>query len=158
MADRDPFYVGYLPLPASIKRFILPWVVGSVVLAIAVGIAIASQHSEPGDGVWDTGQVVTIEGVLTVDPYPLLRVENEDGTVRTCILVEQGKLGVQQRIEDESIEEGGVMATGFLIERDGRTVLELDGTDPNALVQLDEVYAILPAPEGPDPVYAGRIA
>jgi len=130
-SESDPFYVGDLPLPRAIKRFIVPWVIGNLVLAICIGVVIAQQHRDPGDGTWDTGQAVTIEGVLTMNPYPLLRSEG-----RTYILVEQGKFGVQQRIEDDQIAAGNVSVTGYLIERDGRTVLELDDTQPNPIANV----------------------
>ena len=148
MSERDPFYVGYLPLPKSIKRFILPWLVGNLVLAVGIAAVVASQHREPGDGVWDTGQVVTIEGELSVDPYPLLRADG-----KTYILVEQGKIGVQARLQEAKLSNDAVQARGFLIERDGRTVLELDGTDINALVSLGKVYASAPGPDDlPTPI------
>lgn len=121
--ERDPFYVGYLPLPKAIRRFILPWLVGNLVLTVGIAAVIASQHREPGDGVWETSKAVTIEGGLTVDPYPLLHSEG-----KAYILVEQGKLGVQDRIKSEGLVPGTISATGFLIEREGRSVLELDST------------------------------
>lgn len=121
--DKDPFYVGYLPLPRPIKRFLVPWLMGNIVLAIGIAAVLAQQHRAPGDGTWETGQAVSIEGVLTIDPYPLLRTDT-----KTFVLVEQGKHGTQQRLSRESIKPGAVLATGFVIERDERTVLELDGS------------------------------
>lgn len=121
--DCDPFYVGYLPLPKAIKRFIVPWLVGNIVLAVGIAVIVSQQHREPGDGTWDTGQVVVIEGLLTSDPYPVLQTDSH-----TYILVEQGKIGVQDRLKAEGIESGPVTATGFLIEREGRHVLELDAS------------------------------
>ena len=128
--DKDPFYVGYLPLPAAIKRFLVPWMVGNFVLAIGIAAVLASQDREPGDGVWDTSSVVAIEGELVVDPYPLLKTSD-----KTFILVEQGKIGVMPRIKQKGIPEDVaqgvkliVVATGYVIERDGRSVFELDGS------------------------------
>lgn len=147
MSDKDPFYVGYLPLPQAIKRFIVPWLVGNIVLALGIAVVVAQQHREPGDGVWETGDAVTIEGELTVDPYPLLRSNG-----KTYILVEQGKLGVQRRLEAEGLYSGTVRARGFLIERNGRKVLELDSTEALPLQQLaimpvriEETIAVRPA-------------
>lgn len=134
MSEKDPFYVGYLPLPKAIKRFIVPWLVGNAVLAIGIAAVVASQHRAPGNGVWDTSQVVQIEGVLQTAPYPVLH--GYDG--RAYILVEQGKLGAQQRIESAGIAlpNTSVSVAGYLIERDGRKVLEIDGTMQDPISRL----------------------
>ncbi len=138
-AERDLFYVGYLPLPQSIKRFIVPWLIGNLVLAVGIAAVIAQQHRDPGDGVWQTGEAVTLEGWLEIEPYPILFVEDQ-----AYILVEQGKLGVQDRLSGRTADV--YMATGYLIEREGRRVLELDGADANALIEIDKVYAIAEVP------------
>ncbi|MBX2850313.1 MAG: hypothetical protein KTR15_01040 [Phycisphaeraceae bacterium] len=118
--ERDPFYVGYLPLPKAIKRFIVPWLVGNIVLAIGIAAVVASQHREPGDGVWGTGQSVKVEGWLELDPYPVLH-----GVDREIYLpVEIGKVGSQERINE--FERGLAIITGFVIKRDGRNVIEID--------------------------------
>lgn len=140
--ERDPFYVGYLTLPRTIKKFIVPWLVGNIVLSLGIAAIIAQQHREPGDGTWDTGQAMTIEGELTIDPYPLLRTKD-----KTYILVEQGKIGVQPRIDREDIPPGKVKVTGYLIERDGRTVLELDGSLSNPIATQSTQEAISEARE-----------
>ena len=85
-ADPQPFYVGYLPLPHAIKRFVVPWLAGNFVLVIGVALLLAQQHRAPGDGVWDTGQLGPREGILLVDPSPLLWTQDGD-----YIRVEQGK-------------------------------------------------------------------
>ena len=139
MAEQDPFYVGYLPLPKTIKRFLVPWLVGNIVLALGIAAVVAQQHREPGDGSWETGEAVTIEGDLYLHPYPLL-VSKET----TYILVEQGKLGVQSRVREEGITPGTVRATGFLVKREGRNVLELDSSQILPLNQL----AIIPVRVG----------
>ena len=132
MAELDPFYVGYRKMPAAIRRFVVPWLVGNLVLAVGVAALIAQQQREPGDGTWDTGRAVTFEGDLIAQPYPLICVDH-----RHYLLVEQGKFGVQQRLASGQIKEGPVVATGFLVERDGRRVLELDGSSGQALRQSE---------------------
>lgn len=140
--ERDPFYVGYLPLPRSIKRFLVPWLIGNLVLAGGIAAVIAQQHREPGDGVWETSNRSTYEGYLQRKPYPLLVTENG-----TYILVEQGKLGVQERLKGYEIGDR-VFVTGFLIERAGRKIIELDGseefpiTEQTGLRELREVQPI----------------
>lgn len=138
MSERDPFYVGYLPLPESIKRFIVPWLVGNVVLAIGIAVVVAQQHREPGDGVWETGAVVEVHGYLIKKPYPLLRTA--DGTY---LLVEQGKVGAQQRVEALHAEQF-VAVYGYLIERAGRKIIEIDDAqdDPIHTVVYEASFGV----------------
>ena len=136
-AERDPFYVGYLPLPKAIRRFIVPWLVGNIVLAVGIAAVIAQQHREPGDGVWETGHAVAIEGYIVDEPYPLL-VAKQD----TYLLVEQGKTGAQRRIFKELRRADFSQprkVTGFLIEREGRRILEIDSNHYEPIELLDEV-------------------
>ena len=133
--ERDPFYVGYLPLPQAIKRFIVPWLVGNVVLALGIAGVVAQQHGAPGDGVWDTANLIQINGKLVKEPYPLL--QTSDGTY---LLVEQGKIGSQDRVKD--LQAGGhYEVSGYLIEREGRKIIEIDGTlaEPIASIDSDQV-------------------
>lgn len=131
--ERDPFYVGYLPLPAAIKRFIMPWLVGNFVLAIGIAAVIAQQHREPGDGTWDTSEPITVYGWIETYPYAILKTKE-----RTYILVEQGKLGAGDRIKSEQGQAGWAKVTGYLVERDGRHVLELDGSRDKPIVQVSK--------------------
>lgn len=140
--ERDPFYVGYLPLPKWIKRFIVPWLVGNIVLALGIAAVIAQQHREPGEGVWETSSIVELEGAFVEEPYPILQGYNK----QTYILVGQGKIGAQDHVaffRDATL--GSVKARGYLIERDGRRILELisepgkPGLMPN--LAIDSAYS-----------------
>jgi len=123
--NNDPFYVGYLPMPPAIRRFIVPWLAGNLVLALCIAAAIASNHREPGGGVWDTTELVQFTGELVVEPYPLLRTESQG----TYLLVEQGKFGVQSRIKSLNFDTPAyVSVAGYRIERDGRKVIEVDSS------------------------------
>lgn len=124
--DDAPFYVGYLPLPGAARRFLVPWLAANFVLLAAVGVVLAQQQRDPGDGAWDTATPVTYEGVLTLDPYPLLHVmdaEEAEGPL-TVIPIEMAKLGSQERLAD--MGDRRVRLTGFPIRRGGRVVLGLE--------------------------------
>lgn len=124
-----PFYVGYLPLPGAIRRFLLPWLVANGVLLLAVGAVIAQQQRDPGDGTWQTAAPVTYEGVLTMDPYPVLHVTNaqESGGPLTVLPIEMAKRGAQDRLEGMGGQR--VRLTGYPIRRTGRVVLGLEAGD-----------------------------
>ncbi len=123
----DPFYVGYRALPRTHRLFLL----AAVPLALAlVGVgAVGLAVSQPawGDGQWRNAEAVTIEGVLRLDPYPTLHIAATDG-LRSYLLVRTGKLGSLAMLEDRRGELDGatVAARGWVIERDGRRMLELD--------------------------------
>ena len=131
--DRDLFYVGYLPLPKAIGRFLVPWLIGNFVLVVSVVVVVAQQHREPGNGLWQTGEPITVIGMLVDEPYPLLRTKD-----KSYILVEQGKRGVQDRLGGLDLGVSGAwQVTGYLIEREGRSILELDdGWRPSPLAPV----------------------
>jgi len=124
----EPFYVGYLKMPPAIRRFVLPWAVANMVLAIGLAVLLSQQHREPGDGSWDTGKAVTLNGWLDTDPYPVLKTVD-----KSYVLVEQGKRGVGARLDAVSLADGWVSVTGYVIERDGRRVLELDASSESPI-------------------------
>lgn len=90
----DDFYVGYLPLPRSDKRFLLGLVSLLVVGVTVASVLISSQQNDPGEGDWDLNNPVTVTGVLRTDPYVMLSVSNQAGeSVRNILLVTMGKIG-----------------------------------------------------------------
>lgn len=126
----DEFYVGYLPLPpshaASVRR-----AVGVVLVVAAVAAATLSlTHRSGGEGLWDTGHVVTFEGVLHENPYPLLTLDDNSSPV--C-LVEMGKHGAQER--SRGLDGARVRCEGWAITRDGRRILEL-APESSAITRL----------------------
>lgn len=125
--DRD-FYVGYLPTPARDARFLRFMVPAAVLLALGFALAVNISAPPAGDGSWDTGHEVVLEGELVAQPFPMLRVARADGSVERVLLVEMGKFGADARIARFAKGDGtrvAVRARGFLIERDGQRMIEL---------------------------------
>ena len=133
--DDDPrrdFFVGYLPLPTGDVGF-LRWFV-PLLAASLVGAALVTSgfQADPGDGSWDTGQEVTLQGELIAAPFPMLRLGNSAGSTECVLLVEMGKHGADARVAAIVGGDGGrvgVQARGFMIERDGQRMLELSEGD-----------------------------
>lgn len=131
----DEFYVGYLPMPPAYVfylRMLMP-----VLLWLAVGAAavVSSSQFDAGPGTWNTGQPQSFEGVVDARPYALLRVPGgANGAVfTTFLLVETGKFGGGKRAA--SFDGQYVRVSGWLIERDGRRMIELDpGDSPIAVI------------------------
>ncbi len=140
MSDsKDPFYVGYLPLPAGLKATVVMFIAIGVLGAIAMAFAIAPQQQDPGPGKWDTSTLFAIEGRLSVDPYPLVFVEDPESPFgsRAVILVSQMKFGAEKQAS--AFDGRRVRAEGNFITRHGRAVFELRAGD--ALVELGEEVA-----------------
>ncbi len=125
MATKDPFYVGYLPLPKSLKPVVMLfagiWILGMIGFAAL----LASKQQDPGSGVWDTSTTRLVEGYLTMDPYPLLHVSDPDSPsgTRSIVLVSPFKFGASERAR--AFAGQNVEVTGHFIRREGRAVFEL---------------------------------
>ncbi|MBI4718532.1 MAG: hypothetical protein HY763_12055 [Planctomycetes bacterium] len=137
---RDEFYVGYLPVPPGhlfYLRLLMP-----LLLWLAVGVAavVSGSHSDPGAGVWDTGRPQVLEGLLDVAPYPLLRVPSAKlgEPFTTYLLVETGKFGAGRRAAPH--DGRLVRVSGWLIQRDGRRMIELEPGD-GAIEPLESASA-----------------
>lgn len=138
--SRDPFYVGYLPLPASFRSLVRVFVAISVLGAAAMAFVLASRQRDPGTGQWESTTEFAIEGHLSVDPYPLIYVDDPEAKVgpRAVLLVSALKYGAAER--SAPFDGKRVRAKGYFITRDGRGLFELaEGED--AITVLSEESA-----------------
>jgi len=116
----DPgFYVGYLTLPPRDRSVLRVLVPALVVVFGALAALVASAQRDPGPAVWDTGQARTWTRLVRTDPYPVL--ETDDGTY---LVVETGKRTSRARLEHLDLTTATL--TGFLLERTGRRMIELE--------------------------------
>lgn len=131
-APREEFYVGYLPTPPGIVLFLRYLLPPLLILTAGFAGILAALHGNPGSGVWDTATPRALEGVLVAAPYPMVRVRDAESAAgfRTYFIVEQGKFAGGQRAA--RFDGQFMRARGWLLERDGRRMLELDG-DPDDL-------------------------
>lgn len=152
-AERDPFFIGWNPMPRRYARFLLP-VAGVLLVALAVGGAVlAWGQRSPGPGTWADG-TTTFTGVVYAEPYAMIRVPGESGAQpRTVLLVNEGKFGAKDRVK--SLDGRPVRVSGTLLSRDGWQMLELaDNNDGLRATDLSEAeQAVLrrppPRPLGP---------
>jgi len=115
-------YVGYRRAPAPHRRAMRLLVPALALLLVAVAALTAASQRDPGDGVWDTGNVREFEGVVVGGPYPMLATDDD-----VMLVVEAGKVGSQARL-------GGLLGhrvrlSGFLLERADRRMIELEPGD-----------------------------
>lgn len=144
----DEFFIGWLPTPPGYARRCLIVAIGVVVLAAAVAAVVAAQQHHPGPGRWDTDAVVQVDGYLFTRPYPMLRVPASGGQAsRTILLVEKGKFGARSRAESLGAHVDGlpVRASGTMLRRDGRMMLELGaGAAGLRPLKTEESHALAP--------------
>lgn len=145
--SRDEFFVGYAPAP--------PWLVFYVRLlmpllfwaAIGAAAMVSSSQTDPGAGQWHNGEVRTFDGLISAAPYPLIRVPTArlDPPMETLLLVETGKHGANRAA---AFDGQTVRVRGWLIERDGRRMVELEPED-GAIERLNDVDGAQLAPPAP---------
>jgi len=125
MENKDPFFVGYLPIPQSLKRNVIIFAGSWLLGMIGFAAILASNQQDPGSGVSNTSSTRLVEGYLTVDPYPLLHVSDSDSPsgMRSIILVSAFKFGASERVA--AFAGQNVEITGHFIRREGRAAFEL---------------------------------
>lgn len=143
----DQFYCGYRPVAPSLRMTLAVIVIVLIAAFVATAAVMSRQHGDPGTGVWHFGTPREFVGRIVCEPYPmLLIVPKERGDVEALLLVEMGKFGGGQR----ALPRDGQWArvTGYLLERDGRRMIELlDGdaafaaVDRSAVAGADRIEA-----------------
>ena len=135
----DEFYVGYLALPPGYRRFLrvlLPMlVIGSIVAAVV----ITSQQNDPGDGSWNLAEPVTMTGILTIDPYAMLIVNDDSGVPsRRILLVTMGKIGGEGLDLPDHTQTATI--TGYPIGRDGTVLLTIENPASDVEVSKPAIF------------------
>ena len=122
---KDEVFIGWDKAPAADRRFLLA-ALPLLGLGAAFGArGLAQTADDPGAGRWDTGHVTRVTGVLAAAPYPMLYVEDAASPfgVKTVLLVAQGKC--TSALKFGAAENRVVTASGVLIERARRQMLEV---------------------------------
>ncbi|MDX9910811.1 MAG: hypothetical protein RBS39_03160 [Phycisphaerales bacterium] len=120
---RESIYVNYLPTPRRFVMFLRVLVPVALWSTVLTGLLIAWTQPSPGAGVWDTSEVKTFEGVLVVEPYPMLLADDlGEGHAGAALLVEQGKFGVARGLD---LAGRRVRVRGNTLTRDGLVMIEL---------------------------------
>lgn len=121
----NDIFVGWAGAPGVDRRFLL----GLLPLGLA-GVAggsyvISNALEDPGPGAWLTGATHNVEGVFSRAPYPMLRIADPAAPfgVRTVLVVAEGKC--TSGLELDRLNGAAVRASGVLIERGERRMLEV---------------------------------
>jgi len=117
------FFVGYLPVPARQRRFLI-FISGAILCAIGVtAVLVAARQRDPGPAQWLDDRATEFVGLVLEHPYPMLRTINPDGSVRTLLIVSEGKLGAAGALV--GWDHRAAKLRGTILMREGTTLLEL---------------------------------
>lgn len=137
-----PFYVGYLPVPKRIARFLWLVVIANTAFFIISATLLARSMTDPGPAVWNDGKPQRYVGTLVLWPYPILIT---DGVPR--LMVEVGKHGVARELG--TLQGKLVAASGWTLDRGGQRMIELEpevGALAAALTEAER-SAVVTAPK-----------
>ena len=71
--DDEPFFIGWADMPAADRRFFLRAGLGLTAAAGTLGFGLAALQAAPGPGQWDPDAVRDWHGVVSAEPYAMLR-------------------------------------------------------------------------------------
>ena len=117
--NNDPFFVGYLPAPGALRRFLLLACVLLVSGLAATGFLMGWAQDDPGPGAFrfDYGRQ-TVTGVVELTPYPVLHVTEGNDRIKpgdSFMMTAGGKSGVDGRAAP--LEGQLARVSGVVLER-----------------------------------------
>ena len=121
----DDIFIGWAKAPAVDRRFLLGAMPLMLVGTTGLGWLVASELDDPGAGRWEQGATHVVEGVLAAKPYPMIRVTDDAAPfgLRSVLIVAQGKCTSGLKLAD--LDGRPVKASGVLIARKDRRMLEV---------------------------------
>lgn len=150
MSDpRDDFYVGYAAMPPAHRAFlrrVAPAILWT--MAVVCGLTLAFLKPAP-PARWDTGTLVSVQGMVRAVPHPLIELRGEDMRLETVLLTGVGK---RAAFVSQVHEDAFCIVRGYALERDGRRILELMDGHEAMIRPADQSLAWL----RPEPLPLGR--
>ena len=137
MATDNDFYVGYFPnAPKGHAKVVRAFILLLGLLIISLGTFLVLSQRGFKDSSFELGQLTEVEGILSMAPVPMLKVEaGIDFTGKTVyksiLLIGFGKFGAEPTLEKMEAAEGQSLVgkklklSGTLIYYDGKTLMEL---------------------------------
>ncbi len=121
MTDKNGFFIGYADgLPAPDRRFLLGAGLAAIAGPAFAGAKLAAHQMPVGSGHWNQAKILTLHGRVVQNPYPVLRTDGLDGTLRSVALVCSSKCGVDAQLA--VFADKPVYVRGSVIKR-GRHLL-----------------------------------
>jgi len=138
----DEMFIGWMKAPVVDRRFLLAAMPLTLAATTGLGWLVASDLGDPGAGRWEQATTHVVEGVLGAKPYPMIRVADASAPhgVRSVLIVAQGKCTSGLKLAE--MDGRLVRASGVLIERKRRRMLEVPLSVGRWLEPLDGVGAV----------------
>lgn len=148
--SEKPFFVGYLPVPAPLRTFLLSVCVALVVGLAAAGYLMGVAQDDPGPGAFrfDYGRQ-TVTGVVELTPYPVLHVTQGNDRIKpgeTFMMTAGGKSGVDRRARPLAGQLAEV--SGVVLERGDLYMIQLRGGRNGIKPATGEAPALTPESQG----------
>lgn len=121
----DDLFIGWAKAPAVDRRFLFGAMPLTLAATTGLGWLVASELDDPGAGRWELGATHVVEGVLAAKPYPMIRIADDAAPfgLRSVLIVAQGKCTSALKLAE--LDGRPVKASGVLIERKDRRMLEV---------------------------------
>ena len=139
--DDEPMFIGWADTPPADRRFFLRAGIGLTTSAALLGFGVAALQRPPGTGRWDPDDVREWRGIVSAEPYAMLRTNDLGGGPRTALLSCLGKCGVAARIG--ALAGQLVVVKGSLIQRGTHSMIAVD--EVGDWIRADSNAAIDPA-------------
>lgn len=118
----DEFYIGYVSkAPDKTARAIRTTVIILVLIIVCSCFLIVTNQRKFSSGVFEYGKLTTMEGVLSMDPVPNLRIKQGNKS-SMIFLVGFGKMGVDQVIN--ALEAQGIKVTNQYVHLRGTRIYD----------------------------------
>jgi hypothetical protein len=154
-ANRDPFFIGWRPVPPSYRRLLIPAAAGLILALVGIAALLGGGQRAPAGGTWDTSDRIALTGVVYAEPYAMLRVAADPP--RTVLLLGDGKAGATDLVRP--VDGRPVRVTGTLLRGEGFELLELDGgPEVIAMPEVEQFRLRRPDPRpGPEVLLSGEV-
>lgn len=131
------FYVGYLPVPDTHKRFLAVLIPLLFLGMVGIGGLIAIAQRNPGKTDVVSSEMATWSGTVYSEPYPMLL--HDDGSIH--LLIGIGKFGVVDRVLP--FEGQRCTVDGWALARSDRQAIQMDLAE-DAIKAVDGLISPFP--------------
>ena len=143
------FYIGYMEkMPASFRKPVRLFVLAAAILFSIGSFLIVRSQQAFSTATFELGQLTTVEGILRMEPAPMLQLETGKDSkgrpiLQSILLIGFGKHGAEATLEKVEaqrklkLDGKKLKLEGTLIYHDGKTLLELTQKEKSILDVLD---------------------
>lgn len=128
---KDDFYIGYRDkAPTAHVKFLKQRVSLLALIVVLAGLGFAIGQQKFTNSSFELGKLTEVEGVLHLNPYPILSVELAPGQSKEILLLGFGKFGAENGLAaiagEQDLEGLHLTLQGTLIYYDGVTLMQLE--------------------------------